>query len=107
MCSSDLSGSVDGVVVTMMSAPMVALAASGSARTRMPSFSRSAPAAVCALTASRAQIRASAIGRTNMSASSCSPACTPAPKIAATDESGRDRCFAATAPAAAVRTSVR
>ena len=31
----------------------------------------------------------------------------PAPMIAATCASGRDRCFAATAPAAAVRTSVR
>jgi len=38
------------------------------------SFSRSAPAVASALTASRAQMRASAIGRTSMSASSCSPA---------------------------------
>ena len=58
-----------------------------------------------AFAGSRAQTRAAESFRTCASAASCIRACIPAPRIAATDASSRARCFAATAPAAAVRTS--
>ena len=103
-----ISGSVGGVVVTMMSAP--AAAACGvalGAHRDAELLAQTRRAGRSALAASRAQIARLSIGRTSISASSCSRACTPAPKIAATAASGRARCLAATAPAAAVRTSVR
>lgn len=64
-------------------------------------------ATVSASEVSRAQIRASRIRRTSVSARTCNLACIPAPRTAATEASLRARWFAATAPAAAVRMSVK
>ncbi len=87
-----------GVVVTTMSARWTASCASTVADTAMPSSAVSSAATFEARSGSRAQIRASQIGRTRVSAFSWSRACVPAPRIAATVASPRERCRAATAP---------
>ena len=79
-----------------------------SARTVNAELLAQLAAVASALTASRAQMRASPIGRTRRQRFELQAA--PARRRRRSRRSrsiGRDRCFAATAPAAAVRISVR
>ncbi len=105
--SAATSGSRLGVVVTTMSASVTASRTLATAVTGMPSASVSSRAAAWAGCGRRLQMTARSRGRTRVRASSCSRACTPAPTIPALLAPARARYFAATAPAAAVRTSVR
>ena len=102
-----MSGDADGVVVTIISAPCTACLAVSATVIGMFKSALRLLAQAAAFAASRAQILACLISRTKHRAFSCSLACVPAPMMQAVSEFWRAKQFAATAPAAAVRISVR
>ena len=105
--SASTKGSEDGVVVTIISAPMIANFGVLATLTSKPNSSCSSAAQSDVLFGSRAHRRTRLIGRTKVNALSCNLACVPAPRMAAVSEFCRAKYLAATAPAAAVRTSVK